>query len=405
MSSPPSLPQLPWSNGEWEQCRLTWQAAEQEAPARRLQRRHHLLRPLLQEALRSLAARHYLLFDDASLRFDAVLHLEDRSSLPEQQAVCQIHLESIFLKLIKRDERAKLSDLRDPMAPWHALRLRVNDERRSFRRYFLAFLPRFKNSTAVEREPTREPNQYWAELWERLTADIPAGCIPTSWHAVRKLVPEEAIEVETDYGNRLFLPPKRDWKELLAKPLHRAAALMESRRPGLIGLHLPDGVIPESPQRFAEELQRTVDRIGGIPNSDECLRAAIEQTLEWQSKPAPRAYSICPTQLIGQAEELGFDRLKSKSLLGVAQIRSNQPESARLSLEKSLVSCTSNLEIAVVLANIAGLLLSQDDLTEAYSFASQAIAYCPASKIARRNYTIVKARLHQVPLHHIVTNA
>ena len=74
-------------------------------------------------------------------------------------------------------------------------------------------------------------------------------------------------------------------------------------------------------------------------------------------------------------------------------------------MEKSLLYCTTNLEIAVVLANIAGLLLSQNNLAEAYSFATQAITYSPASKIARRNYTVVMARLHQVPLHQDAKNA
>ena len=382
MSSPPSLPQLPWSSKEWEQCRRAWQAAEQELPTRRLQQRHRLLRPLLQEALRSLATRHDLLFDNASLHFDAILHLGERPSLPEQQMVCQIHLESIFLKLIKHDERARLSDLRDPMTPWHALRLRVNEERRSFRHYFLAFLPRFENSTAVERKPARKPNQHWAKLWERLTVDIPAGCIPSSWHAVRELVPDEVIEVETDYGNRLFLPPKRDWKELLARPLFQAAALVESRRPGLQRFSAASGTIPENVPEFVAAIRQILQRTGGIPQSDSDLQEALEQIL---ALPNGSAKHIDPMLMSTVAQRLGHSSfeaiLQKSSILG----RKGETRQAIWQAYSGLQHAQGPKEIAIALANISAHHIIRDDASLAIEKAKEAIVYNPFSSMSRAN--------------------
>ena len=396
MSSPPSLPQFPRSSGEWERCRLAWQATEQEAPASRLQQRHHLLRPLLQEALRSVAARHCLLFDDASLRLEAVLRLEGLSNLPEHQVVCKIHLESIFLNLIKCDERTRLSDLRDPMAAWHALRLRINQERRSFRRYFLAFLPRFEDATAVERKPAREPNQHWAKLWERLTADIPAGCIPSSWRAVRELVPEEVIEVETDYGNRIYLPPKRDWKELLARPLFQAAALVESRRPGLQRFSSASGTIPENVPEFVAAIRQILQRTGGIPQSDSDLQETLEQIL---ALPNGSAKHIDPMLMSTVAQRLGHSSfeatLQKSSILG----RKGETQQAIWQAYSGLQHARGAKEIAIALANISAHHIIRDDASLAIEKAKEALVYNPFSSMSRANLNSAIALLRLLDHH------
>ena len=392
MTSPPSRPLHPWPQSEWIRICAEWQSTQNESLARRLQLRQHLLQPLFEDCLRSVSARHALLVDEPTLLLNTLLFIEERSALPSSLFSCRILLESYILKSVKEDVRRQMSDLRDPMAPWHSLRMQVNHERLRARRYFLSFLPRSDKSSAVDRVMARIPSGYWARMWDRFTEGIPASCIPKSWAAIRRTVSVENASRRHKHIQFIH-PPQCDWKKLLAEPLHRAGALVEFRKPGFMGLSLPDGVLPRDPQRFAIELEAALMSRGGLPKGDANLLASLEHILAWRGGESTSSSVMSAGVLLQQAEALGFCSFKSHSLLSMTAARAGCFKEARLLLEKSLSHCSSPREIAAALGNIAGVLMNQGEYTEAMRYLQNALAYNPSSTIVRHNLALLTQAL------------
>jgi|FLOH01.1.fsa_nt_gi tetratricopeptide (TPR) repeat protein len=382
-TSPPPSPQMPAPSTEWPQYRNTWEASlKAEEP---FSVRHRVLLPYIQEALRNLTVRHYLLADEASARIEALQYLEERGRLPESFVAFRILLESALLRFIKMSASSITSDLRDPLAPWHSFRIQVNAERRSFRRYLLAFLPQLGITHPTGTTASRPPGKHWAELWDRLTECIPEACIPSAWREVRAAVRKLAQE-QFDFESDLVIPPQRDWKALLAGPLFQAGAVVEARRPGAAHLILPIGALPEDPKRFALDLEAKLQRYGGIPKADPMLKAALEEIASWQTSSVTSATSIASSEMLILAEYMGYSAVRSQTLRSAIEVRANRLQQARTLMEQSLARCTSPSQVGMVLGNISGLLIAEGDYETALHYAQQALQYSPASKVARFNY-------------------
>jgi len=374
---------MPSPPNEWSQCKFAWESSHKAKEPVAL--RYKQLLPYFQEALRSLSARHSLLADEASVRIEIVHFFEERGRLPESHFVFRILLESAILRLIKRESWTKLSDLRDPMAPWHSFRVQVNAERRSFRRYLLAFLPEHGASHVKGSTASRPPGKHWLQLWDRLATGIPEACLPASWRQVRA-TSRSASPQDFDFESDLVLSPRRDWSVLLAEPLFRAGAALEARRPGSGRLILPAGLVPADPQRFALELEVKMQRFGGLPNSDPQLKKALEQILAWQKGGMVSKASTEPSGFLKLAENMGFSAFSSWVLRSAIDVRASRLQSARILLEQSLSSCTSSTQVGTVLANISGLLAAEGENQAAFHYAQQALQYNPGSKVARHNF-------------------
>ncbi|MFK5956631.1 MAG: hypothetical protein QM477_09325 [Planctomycetota bacterium] len=329
--------------------------------------------------------RHSLLVDEASVRVEIVQYMEERGRLPETVFVFRILLESAMLRLIKRETCTELSDLRDSMAPWHSFRIQVNAERRSFRRYLLAFLPEHGASHVMGNTASRLPGKHWAQLWDRLTTGIPEACLPSLWRQVRTALPSVAPQ-SIDFESDLVIPPRRDWNSLLAEPLFRAGAALESRRPGTARLILPSGLVPADSQRFALELEVKMHRFGGLPQLDSKLKNALEQISAWRIGGVQPQVLTRPSDFLKLAEEMGFSAVSVRTLRSAIDVRASRLPQARVLLEQSLSKCTSPNQVGTVLGNISGLLVAEGEYQSAFHYAQQALQYNPGSKVARYNF-------------------
>lgn len=390
MSLPAPLPLIDWSDETWSSCVTAWQACADLETAQRLTKRRRLLHPYLRDCQRSLGSRFALVLEESSLLMDAMLFLDGREGLPVAPLHAQILMESLLLRLVKAGDEYSLSKA-DPMRPWQQVRSRVNSERRSYRRYFLAFLPRIPEATELEPVVDRVPGKAWIQLWDRVVGDTPQGCIPRAWREVHQtaLNSVEQLEKKNVFSTNLILPTQSNWKEYLGEALHRAGALVESRRPGLVGLHLPEGVIPSNPRGFAREIISMIQRSGGAPQSDPLLAKALEEIQSWDGQSAGGAKQLPAEQFLQVGQDLGFDAFKSLALRSMVYARAGDFGEARRVLEMNLTHCTSRHQIAMTLGNIGGVLLSKGDWDEASRYLKDALTYSASSFIVRHNYRLL----------------
>lgn len=386
MTRPPTLPLLAPGEAEWTEVQRVWAGTEET------EKRLEVLRPFLAEAIRSLAIKQDLLLDEVWATLLAGTRAAKRSSLPSNPKILQLHLASTVLR-VAADERSALnSRLHDPMAAWHAFRQRVNRLRRSFRRYLLASLPRHSVMPFLDVRPRREPTAHWVRLWDKLVEGIPDGCLPREWCMIRATAESDVLKVEQEIlltpGHGLA--PRRDWKELLARPLHRAAALLESRRPAKIDLILPKGVIPERPKEFAQEFLDGLDPYGDLPNGDDDLDAAMD-LMRRLANPSVGGIEkeISATDLARLAENLGFSKFKSGMLVGTSIERRGDFFSAYWEFARGLKESSSRSQTAAALNNLSIQAFLIGRVAESLNLCREALRYNPDSVLARRNYRIL----------------
>ncbi len=296
------------------------------------------------------------------------------------------------MKKVREEKLQTTCDFRDPLSPWHSFRIRINCLRKSYRKYLLSFLPYlFSHSATIGKKRTK-PSNHWCRLWDELVQDIPEACIPDAWLDVRKRSSQKSnISTPPPVQSPFLIPSTKNWKELLAQPLHRAAAYLESQTNGVLKLSLPEGVVPKSKVLFAQQFAHRLRRLGGIPKTDSKLEACIKSVLEWQSESLQaKSNSLALAQA---AESLGFDPVRSGLLQNSIFLRSNKLANAQLLLARTLSRCTHPKQIADVLGNMAAIVFAQGDLIQALAIAKEAVAYSSESPIASHNYRAILAHL------------
>jgi hypothetical protein len=382
MTRPPTLPLLAPGEAEWTEVQRVWRGTD-EAEAR-LQ----VLRPFLAEAIRSLAIKQDLLLDEAWASLLAGIRVVKRNTLPSDPRLLQLHLSSMVLRVNAEEQEALNSRLHDPMVAWHAFRHRVNRLRRSFRRYLLASLPRHALLPSQDVIARRQPTRFWTRLWDELVDGIPTGCLPREWCMVREAAETEQPPIAP---SSLLVPghglsPRRDWKELLARPLHRAAALLESRRPAKVDLVLPKGVIPDRPRKFAQEFLDGLAPYGDLPKGEGNLEAAMD-LMQRLANPMPEVSRrrANPLELCQLSERFGFSRFKGSMLSGTILERMGEVEESLSEFSLGLGWASERKLVAEAMANMAVRLHLLNKREEAKSLIREAYQYCPDSWFVKRN--------------------
>lgn len=385
MALPPTLPLLEPSAEHWSSVQQHWTDSVGTDAEARLLGRFELLRPYLQEAVRELAVRHYLLMDEPALMTRLALVLAQRTSLPSNATIFRYHVASLALWMVKEESLVRLSRLDDPMAPWHALRGRVNQLRRSFRAYFLAFLPKHSFAPMLFEKPRRQPSKHWVSLWDSLTDGIPGGGIPSEWTDVRDSY--SPVIVPGAFANRGggLIAPARDWKEILAKPLLQAAALIESRRPGLMPLYFSSDLLPNSAVEFARRFRNNFPNSRDQFSSDTQLKSLVESLRQIEGSGKEVDLQIDPLQILELAKAEGASPYKTALLQGAILDRQGSTSNSRFALSRMLQSASSREEIGLALTNLAVNAFSAGDYESSLSHISEALQYAPWKKSIRMN--------------------
>lgn len=385
MALPPTLPLLEPSAEHWSSVQQHWtDSVEMGAEARQLARMD-ILRPFLQEAIRELAIRHHLLADDTGLHTRLCMQLSQRPALPSSAMLFRYHVASLALRVVKDESSSPASRLDDPMAPWHAFRMRVNQMRRSFRAYFFAFLPKHTLAPMLFEEPRREPSKHWVKLWDKLTDGIPGGGIPSEWAQIRDNY--QPTPIPGAFANRGggLIAPARDWKKVLAKPLLQAAALIESRRPGLVPLYFSSDLLPDSAmdfvKRFESHLPGRMEQLSGDPK----LKALAESLRQLGSGGNELDFQIEPLDVLAIARDEGADPYKTALLQGAFLDRQGSTSSSRLALSRMLQSASTKEEIGLALTNLAVNAFSAENYEDSLGYISEALLYAPWKKSIRMN--------------------
>jgi hypothetical protein len=386
MTRPPTLPLLAPGEAEWAEMQRVWRGTD-EAEAR-LQ----VLRPFLAEAIRSIAIKQDLLLDEAWASLLAGIRVVKRNTLPSDPRLFQLHLSSMVLRVNAEEQGALTSRLHDPMVAWHAFRHRVNRLRRSFRRYLLASLPRHALLPSQDVIARRQPTRFWTRLWDELVDGIPKGCLPREWCMVREAAEADQPQVAS---SSLLVPghglsPRRDWKELLARPLHRAAALLESRRPAKVDLILPKGVIPDRPRKFAQEFLDGLAPYGDLPKGDGDLEAAMD-LMKRLANPSIEASTDGPSILLlaQLAEEHGFSKFKSLMFTGTAIERAGDFQASYWDFSRGLSEAVERRQAAVALNNLSIQAFMMGSVGESLSLCREGLRYNPTSPLALGNYQLL----------------
>jgi len=388
MALPPTLPLLEPSAEHWSSVQQHWtDSVEMSAEARQLARME-ILRPFLQEAIRELAIRHHLLADAASLHTRLCMTLSQRPALPSSSTMLRFHVASLALRMVKEESSVLVSRLDDPMAPWHAFRTRVNQLRRSFRAYFFAFLPKHSLAPMLFEKPRREPSKHWVTLWDNLTDGIPGGGIPSEWAQIRDNY--QPTPIPGAFANRGggLIAPARDWKEILAKPLLQAGALIESRRPGRRKLSLPKRLLPSSPVLFGLQLESDLQRLGGVPKSEPVLQEAISRLVALSKGIAPSELGLDPLDLVRLSGLISRKRHTASVIEGAILDRHGLDEESYFALHRGLQQANGRSEIGMALMNLAVHAFWRD-LSVAQSIIAEARSYAPDSKLILKNTRII----------------
>ncbi len=384
MALPPTLPLLEPSAEYWSSVQKHWtDSVGMGAEARQLARME-VLRPFLQEAIRELAIRHHLMADVAGLHTQLYMMLSQRETLPSSPTMLRYHVASLALRMVKEESSVLASRLDDPMAPWHAFRTRVNQLRRSFRAYFFAFLPKHSLAPMLFEKPRRDPSKYWVQLWDSLTDGIPGGGIPSEWAQIRDNY--QPTPIPGAFANRGggLIAPARDWKEVLAKPLLQAAALIESRRPGLMPLYLSREALPDSPAEFAAKLDLELRDFGGVVN-DKAFENILQRLTQIQHESSISSLGISPLSLLEFALEEGASKYRVALLQGAILDRQGASGESSMAFFRMLQESNTRKQIGTSLMNLAVNAFAQGKYSEASSLAWEAVEYSPETILIRKN--------------------
>jgi len=334
---------------------------------------------MMQESLRHLCVRFSLLVDEPTLLLQALSRLDERAELPRLEKLCRVHVDSLLLRLIREEAFALTSDLRDPMAPWHAFRIRFNQESLRLRTYFLSFLPMAEGAPFVDRKP-RTSRPFFQKLWHHLTDGIPTACLPRDW---REHCAEFGSRPFSNKGTQVY--SEQSFSDLLLK----AASIIEIRRPARLPLVLPAQLQAPSKAVVADEVNRAFKDFGGLTQSSGTLRDALDGILSWKEAEPYSDYSPDSLELFELSRNLWPASFHASTLLASAFIRRGVFQEAEQVLGRTLSLCSDAQQISVVLSNLASLSALQQDFPMALHHIQEAIAYCPESSMAQQNHQAI----------------
>ncbi|MDA1114815.1 MAG: hypothetical protein O3A95_11030 [Planctomycetota bacterium] len=374
MASPSPLPSSLDSSQVWQNVRLQWRNLD-SASSDFLERSYQLVRPYVLDAVRRVGLNYCYLLQESDVVVRLMPQLAAKEELPSRFELFRIFLDSSILRITHTDLDALTCDLRDPLAPWVDFRQRVNGLRRSFRRYFFAFLPSSELAPTVPGIQARKPGSKWTDLWDSLTESIPAGCLPEGWQETRASAVVNSEPVFFTASNLLL--PRTNVSEQLGEILHRAAGLAESNRVGRTKLELPKGVIPRDAVAFSVELQSLLNSSGGMPQSDPALKAALNSILDLRLGDKNCILKMKPEALVDCSEEAGFNPFKTFMLRGSILDRAGDSNRALWEFHKGVRAAGSRKQIGQSLANLAIQALVVRDFARAKSWILEAWQYSP----------------------------
>jgi len=343
--------------------------------------------PWLEGAIESLGRRHSLLTDFSSALPAFQQALSVLPQLPESSIGFTIWVESLTLRHFKAEAEEDMVPLQAPNAPWGGFRRRFNLLPRKARIRVLQSLP-LSNLAPRAIKESLAPDAEWVELWGSVSSGVPANSMPVEWH---RFLPAEDHDDFACPNIVLSRDSKQASQEPLGRWLFRAAAVQEQQRTdaGNYELILPSWVLPKRPDLLLKELDGIMHRLGGIPE-DEQLQKVIG-SLRHLYNPFEGSEIVAPTprEILSLARDWHGKDAHVEGLAGISSLRSGNPEEARMAYMRLLNKATDRKDVALALANLAGLdLVSAEGLRNGEPMLLEALKLNPWSGVARGLFKI-----------------
>lgn len=345
--------------------------------------------PWVECALANAGRRHHLIADLGQLLPGFQRAISELQKLPESPQVFAIWMDSLALRLLKVESRENVVPIHIPNAPWHGFRRRFNSLAPSARLRVLQTLPVTSQAPKLSTE-TLAPDAEWVELWESISSGVPTASMPSEW--LRFLPADEDEEIGCP-NIILSRERKQHALEPLGRWLFRAAAVEEqqSENAGNFELFLPSWVIPKRPDLLLKELDGIVDRLGGLPGEEQLQE--LVGSLRHHYQPFEKSIIAAPTtrEILALAREWGGKDAHIEGLAGISSLRSGNAEEARMAYSRLLNKATDRKDVALALANLAGLdLVTPEGIRSAEPMLREALRLNPWSGVAKGNFEILK---------------
>jgi len=347
--------------------------------------------PWLEGALASLGRRHSLLTDLSAALPAFQQALSELPKLPESSNGFSIWVESLTLRHFKTEAEEAAVPLQVPNAPWGGFRRRFNLLPRAARIRVLQSLP-LSNLAPRAFTESLAPDAEWVVLWESVSSGVPANCMPVEWH---RFLPAEDHDGLACPNIVLSRDSKQAAQEPLGRWLFRAAAVQEQQRTdaGNFELILPSWVLPKRPDLLLNELDGIIQRLGGMPG-DEQLQKVLG-ALRHLYNPFEGSEIVAPTprEILSLAREWHGKDAHVEGLAGVSSLRSGNPEEARMAYMRLFNKATERKDVALALANLAGLdLITVEGMGNAKPMLLEALKLNPWSGVAKRAIHVLQSR-------------
>ena len=375
----------------WASVRGRWktiQAGTTREPER-LTALFDSIRPQLQDSLRRIGLAYAYLLPESDLPLVLLAKAIAWEELPEDEETFEVWLDSSILRWVRDNKEIKATSLRDPMAPWGEFRRRVNSLRRSYRSYFLTFLPKTIGGQVTPGRSNRKPTWSWALLWDRLAADIPQSCLPEEWIKVRSGIAQPGKKgLPEGFIIPNILRPREIWQEALAKPLFQAALFIESRRPAWVRFPSNLSLMPKSASEHARFFRESLVKFGGIPTENAEEKDLIEKVLAWEDE-SLGPIELSSVELAQAALHFGFRPFDVESLLGSIHERDSNALEANRYFQRSLGEAAGAYDISTALSNLAARAYMEGDLRKALQWAQKSLRYDASNEMARWNLAAI----------------
>lgn len=389
-SSQPDLPSVQtWA--DLQRCFNAWQADGMSSGPLCLVQFLAASQPWIERSLTAVGTRHTLIADLGQMLAGLQGAVSELGSLPESSSHFGIWMDSLALRLLKREAEEKVSEIHIPNAPWHGFRHRFNLLERANRQRLLQSLPTTSQAPSVA-GPTLAPDAHWVELWESVSSGVPAAAMPAEWH---RFLPSDE---EEDLGCPNIILSRESERHSLAplgRWLFRAAAVQEKTREdaGNYELFLPSWVIPKRPEMLLKELNGIMDRLGGMPNDDQLQ--GILGSLSHHYSPFEGSIIAAPStrEILALAREWGGKDAHIEGLAGISSLRSGSPDEARMAYSRLLNKATDRKDVALALANLGGLdIVSPEGAQTADTLLREALKLNPWSAVAKNGILLLNQR-------------
>ncbi len=390
---PTTLNKLAWR--DLQQRFAAWQAGGLAGGPQCLVELLAANQPWIESGLDNVGKRFCLLVDLGQMLPGFQRAIAEMQELPESQDVFGIWIDSLALRLLKVEAAEEIVPIQIQNAPWHGFRRRFNQLERSERKRLLQTLPATSRTPIIPAQ-TLAPDSEWVQLWESVSSGVPTWAMPPEWH---RFMPADDEEDFVCPNIILSRESERHSLEPLGRWLFRAAAVQEDNREdaGPFELLLPSWVIPKRPDMLLKELDGIADRLGGLP-SDDKLQGIIK-SLQHHYHPFESSVIATPTtrEILAVARGWGGKDSHLEGLAGISSLRSGSPDEARMAYTRLLNKSTDRKDVALALANLAGLdLVTPEGIRNCEALLTEALKLNPWSTVARNGMALLQKRLlHQ----------